>query len=72
MGNSKANAWMGVSMALRGKAVPTVVKLRTPQREQTLIDSRSEGINPKAKMPKAMEAISVSTVLTMIIHTLPK
>ena len=61
---------MGVSIALNGKAAPTVVKLSTAHSEQTLIDMRKEGNNPKMKMPKACEARMVITVSAMIIHWL--
>ena len=43
-------------MPITGKAEPAREKLSTPQREQILMDMRSDGIRPKINTPKPMEA----------------
>jgi len=58
-------------MALSGNAVPAVVKLSTAHSEQILIDMRSEGARPNAKMPKAWEAMTAMAEGIPIMEDVP-
>ena len=59
-------ASIGESMAKSGKVAPQMEKLTTPHSEQILIDIRSEGISPKAKMPQHWQANTLRMPSRMI------
>ena len=59
-------------MPATGNAEPHIEMPSTIHSELILIDMRSEGISPKAKMPKPIEAATCKRVSRTMLHTPPK
>ena len=55
-----------------GNAEPAIDMLSTAHSELILIDIRSEGISPKAKMPKPCDANTCISPKSTNIHGLPR
>ena len=59
-------------MPAMGKAEPHIEMESTDHNEQILIDIRSDGIRPKAKMPKPSPADTYNSVSRTMLHTPPR
>ena len=62
----------GGSIPRMGNAEPHIEMLSTDHSELILIDMRSEGIRPKAKMPKPSELATCKSVRRTMLHVPPR